>query len=168
MKSSIFWDITPRSPLKINRHFEETYRIQLQGNGGWSEDFQIRQTEKICKHETSVKASCQHSFQGGFFLCLFFNLEDGGNMFLRNVGWLSMDNTALYPRRQNSPRFICSIPFTASFAIFVIFNKGTLCVHFRTCVHSTNNNGCLNQTLSFSTTIKRSFSSPEFDRPTCT
>jgi hypothetical protein len=28
--------------------------------------------------------------------------EDGGDMFLRNVGWLSMDYTALYPRRYNS------------------------------------------------------------------
>jgi hypothetical protein len=26
--------------------------------------------------------------------------ENGGDMFLRNVGWLSTDYTALYPRRQ--------------------------------------------------------------------
>jgi hypothetical protein len=35
-------------------------------------------------------------------LCLFFDHGDGGEMFFRNVGWLSTDYTALYPRRQNS------------------------------------------------------------------
>jgi hypothetical protein len=28
--------------------------------------------------------------------------DDGGDIFLRNVTWLSLDYTALYPRRQNS------------------------------------------------------------------
>jgi hypothetical protein len=28
-----------------------------------------------------------------------FDTEDGGNMFLKNIGSLSMDYTALYPRR---------------------------------------------------------------------
>jgi hypothetical protein len=31
-----------------------------------------------------------------FFLGLFFDPEDGGDMFLRNVDWLSMDNRAFY------------------------------------------------------------------------
>jgi hypothetical protein len=30
MKSSIFWDITPCSPLKINRSFEGKCRLHLQ------------------------------------------------------------------------------------------------------------------------------------------
>jgi hypothetical protein len=34
-----------------------------------------------------------------FLACLFFDPEDGGDMFLRNIGWLSADYTALYPRR---------------------------------------------------------------------
>jgi hypothetical protein len=34
-------------------------------------------------------------------LKLFFNSEDGGDVFLRNVGWLSADCTALYTRRYN-------------------------------------------------------------------
>jgi hypothetical protein len=34
--------------------------------------------------------------------CLFIDAEDGRDMFLRNVGWLSTDYTALYPRRLNS------------------------------------------------------------------
>jgi hypothetical protein len=31
MKSSIFWDITPCTPLKVNRRFGGTYRLHLQG-----------------------------------------------------------------------------------------------------------------------------------------
>jgi hypothetical protein len=31
MKSTIFWDITPVSPLSVNRRFEGTYRLHLQG-----------------------------------------------------------------------------------------------------------------------------------------
>jgi hypothetical protein len=31
MKSSVFWNITPRSPLKVNGHFGATYRLHLQG-----------------------------------------------------------------------------------------------------------------------------------------
>jgi hypothetical protein len=33
-----------------------------------------------------------------FLLGLFFDTEDEGDMFLRNVGLLSVDYTALYPR----------------------------------------------------------------------
>jgi hypothetical protein len=29
MKSSIFWDITPCSPLEVNRRFEGTYHIYI-------------------------------------------------------------------------------------------------------------------------------------------
>jgi hypothetical protein len=31
MKSTIFWDITPCSPLSVNRRFRGTYRLHLQG-----------------------------------------------------------------------------------------------------------------------------------------
>jgi hypothetical protein len=36
-------------------------------------------------------------------LGLFFDPEDGDNIFLQNAGWFSMDYTALYPKRQTSP-----------------------------------------------------------------
>jgi hypothetical protein len=36
---------------------------------------------------------------GGFLLGLFFDPEDGGDMFLHDVGSFSPDHTALYPRR---------------------------------------------------------------------
>jgi hypothetical protein len=32
MKSIIFWDMTPCSPLSYNRHFGGTYRLHLQGH----------------------------------------------------------------------------------------------------------------------------------------
>jgi hypothetical protein len=35
----------------------------------------------------------------GFLLGLVINPEDGGDMFLRNVGSLSKDYTVLYPRK---------------------------------------------------------------------
>jgi hypothetical protein len=37
-----------------------------------------------------MKASGKHS-SAGFFLGLFFDPEVGGDMYLRNVGWLSTD-----------------------------------------------------------------------------
>jgi hypothetical protein len=48
----------------------------------------------------ALLATCFHV---AFLLGLFFNLEDGGNMFLQNVGLLSTNYTALYTRRRNSP-----------------------------------------------------------------
>jgi hypothetical protein len=42
------------------------------------------------QHEVLL-ATC---FQAGFLLGLSFDPEDGGDMFLRNVGWLSRDYTA--------------------------------------------------------------------------
>jgi hypothetical protein len=61
-KSTIFWDITPCSPLKVNRRFGEIYCLDLQGR-------------RISRASTV------------------------GDMFLRNVGRLFAEYTALYPRR---------------------------------------------------------------------
>jgi hypothetical protein len=56
MKITVFWDITPCSPLKFNRRFGRTYHLHLQGR-------------KISQQETSVKAGD-----------LFFDPEDGGDV----------------------------------------------------------------------------------------
>jgi hypothetical protein len=40
--------------------------------------------------------------QAGFLHGSFFDPEDGGDVFLRKVGRLSTEYTALYTRRQNS------------------------------------------------------------------
>jgi hypothetical protein len=70
MKSTIFWDITPCSLLRVNRRFGGTYCLHLQGRRiSWARS----------QHES--------------------RWQDGGDMFFRNVGWLSMDYTELYPRR---------------------------------------------------------------------
>jgi hypothetical protein len=62
LKSTIFSDITPCSPLKFNQF-----------------------------------VTCFHP---GILLGLF-DLENGDNMFLRNVGWLPTDYAALYHRCEN-------------------------------------------------------------------
>jgi hypothetical protein len=86
-KSSIFWDITPCSPLKANRCFGGTHRLHHQR---WSISW-ARNKQDL--------ATC---FQAGFLLSLFFRPEYEGDMLLRNVCWLSVDYTALYPGSWNS------------------------------------------------------------------
>jgi hypothetical protein len=75
MKSIIFWDMTPCSPFSCNRRFGGTFRLHLQGlRADW------------------------------FLLKYFSDSEDGGDMFLRNVGCNSTDYMASYPRRWYSSK----------------------------------------------------------------
>jgi hypothetical protein len=67
MKSAIFWDIKARSLLKVNRRFGGTYRLHLQVR-------RIREARNQCEG----KCTCFHG--------LLFGPEDGGDLFLRNVG----------------------------------------------------------------------------------
>jgi hypothetical protein len=63
-----------------------------------------------------------------FLLGLIFNPEDGGKIFLRNVGWLAVDYTGLYPRRQRSSYFnntIKSLP-SQEHSLYVT-RKGITC-----------------------------------------
>jgi hypothetical protein len=71
LKSSIFWDITPCSPLKVNQYFEEKFRLHPQGR-------RISQAKA-----PGIKPGGKQS--SDFLLGLFFDSEDGGEMFLRNV-----------------------------------------------------------------------------------
>jgi hypothetical protein len=50
---------------------------------------------RVKEYEQALLATCFHP---GFLLGLFFDLEDGGDMFLRNIGWHSTDYTASYSR----------------------------------------------------------------------
>jgi hypothetical protein len=65
MKSSIFWDITPCSLLKVNRGFGGTYRHHLQGR-----------RISLARNQRERRWQAE--------LCLFFDPEDRGDMFLRN------------------------------------------------------------------------------------
>jgi hypothetical protein len=49
MKSPVFWDITPRSPLKVNGRFGGTYRLQL------------HVPKNKTEQETSVKAGTKQN-----------------------------------------------------------------------------------------------------------
>jgi hypothetical protein len=77
MNSSIFWDITPCSPLKIDRSFGRTCRLL--------------QSRRINKPRS------QHESRWHPVLC---------DMFHRNVSSPSTDYTALYPTRYNSSRHV--------------------------------------------------------------
>jgi hypothetical protein len=92
-KSSIFWDITPCSPLKAKWRFGGTYGLHL-----------ARLKMKLWKKSAWSRQQAQ--FLVGFLLGLLIYLEDGCDMYLWNIGLLSTDYTALYPRRQNSSRHI--------------------------------------------------------------
>jgi hypothetical protein len=61
INSSVFWYTTLCSPLKVNRHYGETRCLHLQCGRSWY---------------------LPHS---DFLLDLFFNSEDEGNMFIRNI-----------------------------------------------------------------------------------
>jgi hypothetical protein len=61
-KSTFFWYKMPCSPLKVNQRFGGTYYIHLQ---------------------EALLTTCVHA---GISFGLFFDPEDGGDIFLRNVG----------------------------------------------------------------------------------
>jgi hypothetical protein len=77
--------------LKVNRLFGETYYLHLQG---------LRKSQAGNQREVGGKQFLL--LLSGFFLGLQVEPEDEGDVFLRSVGRLSTDYTALYPRRQNS------------------------------------------------------------------
>jgi hypothetical protein len=52
--------------------------------------------------------------------CLLLCLEDGGDIFPRNVGWLATNYTALYPRRNKSSMLCCFENFLADCKIIKI------------------------------------------------
>jgi hypothetical protein len=58
---------------------------------------------------------CLLLFYASFLLPILFDPEEGGDMFLRNVGWLATDYLALYPRRHNSlcSSLICSYSYAS-------------------------------------------------------
>jgi hypothetical protein len=76
LKSTVFRYITPCSPLRVIRRFGGTYRLHLQGR-------KISWARNLRQSRWQVKLYS----------------EDEGDIFLRNVGWISRDYTALYSIR---------------------------------------------------------------------
>jgi hypothetical protein len=74
MKNSIFWDISPCSPLRVNGPFGETYRLHLQ-----------RRTISQGRNQREAGGKQSHLLHAGVFLGLFSYPEDGGDVFLRTV-----------------------------------------------------------------------------------
>jgi hypothetical protein len=119
MKTSVLWDITHCS-CWVTRRSGGTWCLHLYGRRISQERNQREAGSKSrairLRKDRVYKASSRACYllQAGFLLDLFFDHEDGGDMFLRNVGWLSMDYTALYPRRYNSS-------YRLHFSVKVIF-----------------------------------------------
>jgi hypothetical protein len=100
MKNAIFWDVALCRSC-VNQHFGGMYCLQLQGR-------------KICEQGASVSRGLQtespventqlykNIARGCFYP------EDGGDMFLRNVG-LRKIYTAPHPRRWHSSCFLFHI-----------------------------------------------------------
>jgi amino acid permease len=81
LKNIVFWDVSPCGSCR-NRRFGRTYRLHLHGENN---------------QRTKATLAIVNMFQ--FFVC--FYPEDGGNIFLQNVGSYN-NHTATHPRRQHS------------------------------------------------------------------
>jgi hypothetical protein len=107
-KSTIFWDKTPCSPLKVNRSFGRTYRLHLQGRkirstifwditpcsplkfnrrfgGTYRLHLQGRKMSTIFWDITPCSPLKAELFLPSAFMLVFFSSEDGGDMSLRNA-----------------------------------------------------------------------------------
>jgi hypothetical protein len=92
MKSSIFWDVTLCTLLKVNWRFGGTCCLHLQD-------------QRISQARNWREAGSKHG--------LFFGPEDGCDMFLRNVSWLSTAWMALYPGTYNCWSFNICVTFVS-------------------------------------------------------
>jgi hypothetical protein len=72
LQSCIFRDIMTCSLFRVNWHLRETCCLPLQN-------------QRISQQRNQHKARSKHS------------LDNGGDMVLKNITWLSMDYMALYP-----------------------------------------------------------------------
>jgi hypothetical protein len=63
----------------------------------WRRVVRLRETSRL-----HLQGRRNHLLHAGFLLGLFFDPENGGDMFLRSASWPSTDYTAVYSIRQNS------------------------------------------------------------------
>jgi hypothetical protein len=81
MKGSVLWDITPCTPLKVNRRFEGTCRLHLQG--------------RKVSHARNQREAELYLPHASRWLLVLFGAEDGGGMSLRNISRPSTDSSAI-------------------------------------------------------------------------
>jgi hypothetical protein len=79
-------DITPCSPLRVNRRFGGTIRQQL-----YVQNNRLKKKPEWKQPPAFSRVPCWADS---------IDHEDVGDMFLRNVGWLSTCQVVLYPRRK--------------------------------------------------------------------
>jgi hypothetical protein len=86
MKTTNFWDITPCSPLKVNRRFGRTYSLHLQ-------------CRRISQARYQRESSSDCHLISSWYLARLIRLWRWRRYVPRNIGWLSTDYTAWYTRR---------------------------------------------------------------------
>jgi hypothetical protein len=103
-KISVFYDIMSCSPLKVKRHFGGKRRLHFQGRSCPTSCLAVPPPPCFYINPIFLEAYCTayYMLHSGFFVSVFFDPEDGSDIFLRNVGWLSTDYTTSYARRYNS------------------------------------------------------------------
>jgi hypothetical protein len=78
LRSSVFWNITLCSPLKVKRRFGGTCHFHLQS-------WRIKPSKKLLWSTGSE----QETLLACVLLGILLNPEDGDDIFFRNVAWLS-------------------------------------------------------------------------------
>jgi hypothetical protein len=120
MKRSVFWDVKPSIPLKLNRCFGGIYHLSHQGrrisdarNEHEAGGLQIRRNGRKLEANPSVPIwlllgsdglACSSAYRSlhAFLHDLLSDHENRGDTFLWNVGSVSTDYKALYFRRLKS------------------------------------------------------------------
>jgi hypothetical protein len=88
LKFYIIFEVSlPFKILEISTAMHEHF--YLLGYNGFQEE-----------HTTSIHSACCR-LHSGFLLGYLLDQEDGEDIFLQNVCFLSLDNRTLHPRRQN-------------------------------------------------------------------
>jgi hypothetical protein len=83
--------MTGRFRRSQGRGYEELYLL------GYNPVLSVKYQPTFQKNTSpAILSACFHV---DVLFGLFFDYEDGGDMFLRNIGWHSTDYTALYPER---------------------------------------------------------------------
>jgi hypothetical protein len=113
MKSIIFWDVTPCSLLRCNRRFGGIYRLRawLLLARWFSPLVLTTSSDQPMGTELQFPLTLFPIYTPVFRLAvssachlltcrkIFLDPEDGADIFLRNVGWISTDYTTSHPRR---------------------------------------------------------------------